>query len=798
MVNQTPHAKIIYMKGKNGEQGFALPTVVLASVLVLIALSTALTSLAGVRAAMDEQYYAQLSREAAEAGWVKAQACITRFGSAGWSDANPLTPQSDCAGAVPPGTCPSAACYVVNNGTVKTSFNIGTVTTGANNRMVYSVKSSIVLTKTSDPNSAWRTSSDSFNYLSLYADLPKLSGGAGWDVDNHIGFVATGNNQLYGYGANASGQINNAMSPTSVLTPVKMALPTNVSYVKKVQTSGQGAGYVCIIGPNSSTTKDEAYCRGQGFTLTATWTKVNVPAGMNVYDMSLNGYGPDSACFLAGASNMDMQAYCVGGNDYGLLGNGSTASVPMGSPTKFILPSGLTATGVEIQNVNACVIANTGDAYCAGRSDYGQVAGTVVALPGGISTPVRYRVPSTGGIPHKVKQILMQYHGDETSMAVLTTDGIIWVSGDKSGGMFGTGVGSGNTGTGPAEVWGNAVENGAAQFATGGTIRSLATGHANQCLDNSSGTLADQNPVSFWLCNTTNAQKWFYTEESQSIWLTLSGGGRGSDFCLDLPGGNIAPSQVVKIHTCNQSAAQRWVVIGQTIRPASNTGLCLAAPSGNASNGVAPLLWTCNGGAEQRWELSRRVFPWKGMIGGPYTLCGIREETMNPTSGVWCAGDNNYGQMANVGTSLGGGTHGGLCQNPSTFGTLNMNMAPGVRVDYQKLSKEWQYQYDSLMVIGTDGQVYGGGRNAYGKLGNDVLGDSLNSYRQCTTVKMQLPLGVTAMDMSTRDEYSTYILGSDGKVYATGRNNLGQLGDGSTTNRLKPVVVSLPNAGSAY
>lgn len=165
MVNQTPHAKIIYMKGKNGEQGFALPTVVLASVLVLIALSTALTSLAGVRVAMDEQYYAQLSREAAEAGWVKAQACIAQFGSAGWSNASPLTPQSDCTGTAPPGICPSAACYVVNNSNVKTSFNIGSVSTGANNLIFYSVKSSIVLTKTSDPNSAWRTSSDTFNYI---------------------------------------------------------------------------------------------------------------------------------------------------------------------------------------------------------------------------------------------------------------------------------------------------------------------------------------------------------------------------------------------------------------------------------------------------------------------------------------------------------------------------------------------------------------------------------------------------------------------------------------------------------
>ena len=104
--------------------------------------------------------------------------------------------------------------------------------------------------------------------------MPKLSGGAGWDVDNHIGFVATRDNQLYGYGANAVGQINNAMSPTAVLTPVKMTLPADVSYVKKVKTSGQGTSYVCVIGPNTSTGKDEAYCRGRGISLTAAWPRL--------------------------------------------------------------------------------------------------------------------------------------------------------------------------------------------------------------------------------------------------------------------------------------------------------------------------------------------------------------------------------------------------------------------------------------------------------------------------------------------------------------------------------------------
>ena len=213
---------------------------------------------------------------------------------------------------------------------------------------------------------------------------------------------------------------------------------------------------------------------------------------MNVYDMSLNGYGEDNACFLTGVSNMDMQAYCAGWGGFGTLGNGSTVDVAIGSPTKFILPSGLTATSVEIQDANACVIANTGDAYCAGRSDRGQIAGTVVALPGGVSTPVRYNIPSTGNMAKRnVRRVLMQYHGPELNIFALTTDGIIWVSGGRSWGIFGNKNVSGNTGTGPAEIWGNGptLEPGA-QYATGGDLRaSVSTG---QCIDVSSGSLQNQ------------------------------------------------------------------------------------------------------------------------------------------------------------------------------------------------------------------------------------------------------------------------------------------------------------------
>ena len=102
------------------------------------------------------------------------------------------------------------------------------------------------------------------------------------------------------------------------------------------------------------------------------------------------------------------------------------------------------------------------------------------------------------------------------------------------------------------------------------------------------------------------------------------------------------------------------------------------------------------------------------------------------------------------------------------------------------------------MVISQTGKVFGAGRNQYGKLGNGSLGDAANDYRQCTTVEFKLPAGVKAVDMSTRDESTTYVLGSDGRVYASGRNNNGQLGIGNTIDKTTPEASIIPRANVAY
>jgi alpha-tubulin suppressor-like RCC1 family protein len=92
--------------------------------------------------------------------------------------------------------------------------------------------------------------------------------------------------------------------------------------------------------------------------------------------------------------------------------------------------------------------------------------------------------------------------------------------------------------------------------------------------------------------------------------------------------------------------------------------------------------------------------------------------------------------------------------------------------------------------------LYAWGYNYYGE-----LGDGTNSGPQkcggvspCSTtpVQVSLPSGVTATAIAGGSS-AAYAIGSNGKVYAWGDNDFGELGDGTVTASSTPVVVSLPS-----
>lgn len=100
--------------------------------------------------------------------------------------------------------------------------------------------------------------------------------------------------------------------------------------------------------------------------------------------------------------------------------------------------------------------------------------------------------------------------------------------------------------------------------------------------------------------------------------------------------------------------------------------------------------------------------------------------------------------------------------------------------------------------LGTDGKWYSWGRNSVGQLGDGTTTD------RAIPVPVRAPAGTSAefaFVQLTGGQSSAFGLGNDGQLYAWGTNDLGQLGDGTKINRLAPVRVLPPlgaPAGFAY
>ena len=94
------------------------------------------------------------------------------------------------------------------------------------------------------------------------------------------------------------------------------------------------------------------------------------------------------------------------------------------------------------------------------------------------------------------------------------------------------------------------------------------------------------------------------------------------------------------------------------------------------------------------------------------------------------------------------------------------------------------------LAAGSDGRLYAWGYNDYGQLGDGT------ATERHSPVAVALPAGVTALSVAAGLRYSLAV-GSDGKVYAWGDNYNGELGDGTAIERHSPVAVALPGGARA-
>lgn len=776
------------------QTAFALPTVLIASVVMLIVLLSSVSAASGVRSALDEQFYTKLAQEAAEAGLARATACLEASNYVQtWTDNSRLRPDTTCTGA----TIGGGSKYIASYGKIRTTFTVWEPTIGmSSSAMVKSVGTTELLR--SSTGSVYQTFTHTLNGQSRYAGAPQIAGGAGWKNNGHVAGILTTNHQLYGLGANDTGQISDNQFPVKVSSPQLMLLPPGVASVTSVATSGQGASFMCILANTA-----QVWCRGAAgaaedglLPSTIGWQQFVLPAGLSAVSMSISGYGPDAMCVLASNS----QAYCAGESYYGSLGENNSAYTiyKINNAQKFRLD--ISAPGATLRKIYTmgditCGITTANDMYCAGINWTGQIAGPSTSGTGNgvYMYPIRYPIPGA----RKVDNVSVTYHMSDGHplLHVLATDGTIWSSGKYQFGDAGNGTTVGDTGSSQTPVLFTHTGNKA--YATGSE---LWNAQSNKCIDNDGGFSTNGNKIHIWDCSATPGhpnQTWVYGKNKQ---LTNLGTGK----CLDLPGNDPTPPSgpaYLQLYDCNNTAAQQFDMIGASTIKHTSSGLCVDVYGGGTLNGTRIQLWTCGAGnAAQSFTHWPGVNGWRGMITGMNHFCGIRDDSW---SGMWCAGRNTYGQLANWATA--GGSFMGQCVDAPSGGhsifNVNLpnpdNLPGGEKVDYAKLDDEWSSQYLSTMVITQSGKVFGAGRNEFGKLGDGSIGTGTD-FAECIVSRFILPTGVTAVDMSARDEYTTYVLGSDGKVYAAGRNDLGQVGDGTTTNRPTPVEVQIPKQATLY
>lgn len=113
------------------QAGFALPTILISSVIMLIVLVSAVGAAASINASLDRQLYGQLARQAAESGLVRALDCLKSSGYVeNWST---LYPGSSCTGTSSSCVAAETCLLIAPSTTAQAKFRTYFSVSGASN-----------------------------------------------------------------------------------------------------------------------------------------------------------------------------------------------------------------------------------------------------------------------------------------------------------------------------------------------------------------------------------------------------------------------------------------------------------------------------------------------------------------------------------------------------------------------------------------------------------------------------------------------------------------------------------------
>ncbi len=698
---------------RNTTSGFALPTVLIASVVMLGILTSAIAVVSATRNALRAQNYAQLAKTAGESGLAMAKACIAA-GTTTW--ANPLRPGGTCAGLSFP--CSAANCYVVNDtvNNVQTSFSV-TAPTVAGDVSTVRVTGFVDQVRASTGEIV-RTYQQELRQTQVSTGLRDLRWKEVTTGSDHTCALAS-DNKAYCWGRNNSSQLGDN-STTDRLTPVAVAqgaLPAGATIRQLV------AGYyhTCALASDN-----KAYCWGSNGngqlgdnSTTRRLTPVAVaqgalPAGATINQL-VAGYS--YTCALAS----DNKAYCWGANGNGQLGDNSTTQrlTPV-AVAQGALPAGATIRQLASGYSHTCALASDNKAYCWGYNANGQLGDNSTTRR---LTPVAV---AQGTMPTgaTIRQLASGYY----HTCALASDNKAYCWGYNNNGQ----LGDNSTTNRLTPV---AVAQGA--LPAGATISQLASGYYHTC------ALASDNKAYCWGYNTYG-QNGDNTTIGHSMPAAVS-------FINDPTTAPLPDGQLVAgyYHTCALASDNKAYCWGR-----NNNGQLGDNSTTQRNTPVAVSQGALPTGA----TISQ-------LAGGYYHTCALASD-----SKAYCWGNNTFGQLGDNSTT----------QRNSPVAVAQGALPTGATI------RQLVAGYFHICALASDNKAY-----CWGSNGNGELGDNSTTQRLTPVAVAQgaLPAGATIRQLVAGYFY-TCALASDNKAYCWGQNSFGQLGDNSTTQRLTPVAVA--------
>lgn len=558
------------------------------------------------------------------------------------------------------------------------------------------------------------------------------------------------------WGLNQNGQLGDGTADTSA-TPVAVQLPTG----RTARAIAAGDLHTCAILDDGSAT-----CwgyNGDGGLGDGTDTDfsppvaVQLPAGRTVAAITA---GSAHSCAILD----DATATCWGANYVGQLGNGTTDD--SSTPAAVQLPAGRTVTAITAGQAHVCALLDDGTAACWGSNSYGELGnGTTNGSP----TPVAVQIPAG-------RTATAIVNGGNHSCAILDDDtATCWGLGDE--GQLGDG--GRDRSTTPVTV----------ELPSGRTATTIAAGRSHTC------AVLDDDTISCW-------------GDNQFGQLGVDVAGRSLlPRPVLLPAGSTAAAVTTGTeHTCavlDGGTAGCWGrnfsgQLGDGTTLSSSTPVDVRLPTGRTVTRIsAGLSYSCailDDGTAACW--GDNSF---GQLGDGTTtnsfVPGSVQLTAGRTASAISAGSYHSCALLDDGSAAcwGYSNRGALGD-----GTFDDSTTPvPVQLPAGRTATAISAgSYHSCAVL-DDGTATCWGDNEYGQLGNAGRNSS------SVPIPVQLPAGRTATAITAGSDYSCAIL-DDGTAACWGRNDYGQLGDGTSLDYFDfdfdppaPALVQLPAGRTA-